>query len=178
MAAVVNKVYCPAKIDRWILVNQSESICTRAGILLNRWPPRCVSQCISFSKPRFRSTGVLTYISNIEMERSSFLKLNSRYRVKRRAGSDENLSRRTSFKIRCEPIVVNVFNAQQKFQWKSLDSKEFLPALLNRWLFLVYLSFISSSNNTVSKIAHVIEKSGYEGGPFFVIPLYESVNVW
>ena len=63
-----------------------------------------------------------------------------------------------------------------KFYWKSLDSTEFLPSLPNRWLFLVYLSFIHSSNNTVSKIAQVIEKSWYEGGPFFVILLYESIN--
>jgi len=75
----------------------------------------------------------------------------------------------------CRFFTVN-YPTTWKFYWKSLDSTEFLPALPNRWLFLVYLSFIHSSNNTVSKIAQVIEKSWYEGGPFFVILLYESIN--
>ena len=75
----------------------------------------------------------------------------------------------------CRFFTVN-YPTTWKFYWKSLDSTEFLPALPNRWLFLVYLSFIYSSNNTVSKIAQVIEKSWYEGGPFFVILLYESIN--
>ena len=73
---------------------------------------RRVAQCTRFSKPKFRVIGLLTYIfkctltlQRLTMERYSLLKLNSRYDVKRRAASDENLFRRTSFAIRCEPTV-------------------------------------------------------------------------
>lgn len=42
----------------------------------------------------------------LKMARNCFLKLNSRYRdVKRRAASSENLFRRTSYEIWCEPTV-------------------------------------------------------------------------